>query len=143
MMDWSTIIMTLITALVPSGGILAIATIAEKKSGMMLDNANKLAEGYKALANEYQERESKTQEMLEKKEEELLSQIKMNSSLRHQLDDAHTESAVAKLVYCRKFATCVEKDPPFAKEAEEILNRMEHPGMIKGVNIEQQEDGIE
>ena len=72
MMDWSTIIMTLITALVPSGGILAIATIAEKKSGMMLDNANKLAEGYKALANEYQERESKTQEMLERKEEELL-----------------------------------------------------------------------
>ena len=51
-MDWSTIIMTLITALGPGGGILAIATIAEKKSGLMLDNANKLAEGYKALANE-------------------------------------------------------------------------------------------
>lgn len=143
MIDWGAIIITLITALVPSGGILAIATIAEKKSGMMLDNANKLAEGYKALANEYQERESNTQEMLDKKEEELLSQIKLNSSLRHQLDDAHTESAVAKMVYCRKFATCLEKDPPFAKEAEEILNRMEHPGMIKGVNIEQHGDEVE
>lgn len=119
-MDWTQIITTLLTLLIPTGGLVAIFTMAEKKSAMMLDNAKALADSYKALAEEYQEREAKTQQMLEAKEEALMTQIKMNSSLRHSLDDAHTETAVAKLMYCKK-AKCVDRDPPFGSNAEGVV----------------------
>lgn len=38
-MDWTQIITTLLTLLIPTGGLVAIFTMAEKKSAMMLDNA--------------------------------------------------------------------------------------------------------
>ena len=130
-MDWTAIITTLITALIPTGGLVAIVTLTERKSAMMLENAKQLAESYKALAesykalaDEYQEREAKTQVLLQTKEDELLKQIRMNSGLRHSLDDAHTECAVAKLMYCRN-SKCIQRDPPFGKDANLVVKEME------------------
>lgn len=119
-MDWTQIITTLLTLLIPTGGLVAIFTMAEKKSSMMLENAKGLADSYKALAEEYQEREARTQQLLVEKEEALMLQIKMNSSLRHALDDAHTETAVARLMYCKK-AKCVDRDPPFGDNADNVI----------------------
>lgn len=123
-MDWTTIITTLLTLLIPTGGLVAIFTMAEKKSALMLENAKQLAESYKQLADEYQARERETQELLRQKETELLAQIKMNSGLRHSLDDAHTECAVAKLMYCRN-SKCPQRDPPFGKDADLVVQEME------------------
>ncbi len=123
-MNWTTIITTLLTLLIPTGGLVAIFTMAEKKSSMMLENAKALAESYKQLAEEYQAREKETQELLRAKEAELLGQIKMNSGLRHSLDDAHTECAVAKLMYCKN-SKCIERDPPFGKDANLVVKEME------------------
>lgn len=122
-MDWSSIITALIAALVPTGGLLAIVTMTEKKSALMLQNAKDLADSYKALADEYQEREAKTQELLTAKETELMNQIRMNSSLRHSLDDAHTETAVAKIMYCKN-SKCVDRDPPFGCNADIIVKAL-------------------
>lgn len=123
-MDWTTIITTLLTLLIPTGGLVAIFTMAEKKSALMLENAKQLAESYKQLADEYQTRERETQDLLRQKETELLAQIKMNSGLRHSLDDAHTECAVAKLMYCRN-SKCPQRDPPFGKDADRVVQEME------------------
>jgi hypothetical protein len=123
-MDWTQIITTALTLLVPTGGLVAIFTMAEKKSALMLENAKALADSYKQLAEEYQAREKETQELLRTKEQELLAQIKMNSGLRHGLDDAHTECAVAKLMYCRN-SKCVDRDPPFGKDANLVVQEME------------------
>ncbi len=123
-MNWTTIITTLLTLLIPTGGLVAIFTMAEKKSSMMLENAKALAESYKQLAEEYQAREKESQELLRAKEMELLGQIKMNSGLRHSLDDAHTECAVAKLMYCKN-SKCIERDPPFGKDANLVVKEME------------------
>ena len=123
-MDWTQIITTALTLLVPTGGLVAIFTMAEKKSALMLENAKALADSYKQLAEEYQTREKETQELLRTKEQELLAQIKMNSGLRHGLDDAHTECAVAKLMYCRN-SKCVDRDPPFGKDANLVVQEME------------------
>ena len=129
-MDWTQIISVLIGTGGIAGVLIAIVTLVERKSALMLENAQKLAESYQKLANEYeklaneyQERESKTQELLREKEAELLNQIKMNSSLRHNLDDAHTECAVAKLMYCKK-AKCIDRDPPFGSDAGKVLADM-------------------
>lgn len=123
-MDWTTIITALIAALIPTGGLLAIVTMTEKKSALMLENAKQLADSYKQLADEYQQREKETQQLLKEKEEELLKQIRMNSGLRHSLDDAHTECAVAKLMYCRN-SKCPQRDPPFGKDADLVVQEME------------------
>ena len=123
-MNWTTILTTLLTLLIPTGGLVAIFTMSEKKSGLMLENAKALAESYKQLAEEYQAREKETQELLRAKEMELLGQIKMNSGLRHSLDDAHTECAVAKLMYCKN-SKCIERDPPFGKDANLVVQEME------------------
>ena len=123
-MDWTTIITALIAALIPTGGLLAIVTMTEKKSALMLENAKQLADSYKQLADEYQQREKETQQLLKEKEEELLKQIRMNSGLRHSLDDAHTECAVAKLMYCRN-SKCPQRDPPFGKDADRVVQEME------------------
>ena len=123
-MDWTAIVTALIAALVPTGGILAIVTMTEKKSGLMLENAKQLAESYKDLAEEYKNREASTQQLLKDKEDELLKQIRMNSGLRHSLDDAHTECAVAKLMYCRN-SKCPQRDPPFGKDANLVVQEME------------------
>ena len=123
-MDWTTIITALIAALIPTGGLLAIVTMTEKKSALMLENAKQLADSYKQLADEYQQREKETQQLLKEKEEELLKQIRMNSGLRHSLDDAHTECAVEKLMYCRN-SKCPQRDPPFGKDADLVVQEME------------------
>ena len=123
-MDWSQII----SSLIETGGLAAlfivIITATEKKSAAMLENAKQLAASYKDLADEYQSREAETQKLLQKKEQELLAQIKMNSGLRHSLDDAHTECAVAKLMYCRN-SKCIQRDPPFGKDANLVVKEME------------------
>lgn len=119
MIDWTQVIV----AFIGIGGLTAVVTLVERKSAAMLDNAKKLAESYKELAEEYQQREERTQHMLEQKELALMTQIKMNSSLRHDLDDAHTETAVAKLMYCKN-SKCVNRDPPFGCKAEEITKNL-------------------
>ena len=119
-MDWTQVL----TALIGTGGIatvlIVLVTLTEKKGAAMLENAKALAESYKQLADEYQQREAKTQVMLEAKEGELLNQIKMNSSLRHALDDAHTELAVTKLLRCNK-TMCAERIPPFGSDADGVI----------------------
>lgn len=122
-MDWTSIITALIAALIPTGGLLAIVTMTEKKSGLMLQNAKDLADSYKALAEEYQAREAKTQQMLVEKEEALMLQVKMNSSLRHALDDSHTETAVAKIMFCKN-TKCIDRDPPFGCNADLIVEKL-------------------
>lgn len=122
-MDWTMIITTLITALIPTGGLVAIITMRERKAAMQIDNQKSIAESYKQLADEYRDREAKTQELLMNKETELMSQIKLNSSLRRNLDDAHTETAVCKLMYCRN-SKCTQRDPPYGSGANIIVRQL-------------------
>lgn len=122
-MDWTTIISALLAALIPTGGLLAIVTIRERKTALQIDNQKSIADSYKQLADEYRERESKTQERMAAKEAELLEQIRLNSSLRHKLDDAHTETAVCRIMYCRN-SKCIQRDPPFGAGAESVVDKL-------------------
>lgn len=119
-MDWTQIT----TTLIETGGLatilIVLVTLTEKKGAAMLENAKALAQSYKELADEYQKREAATNSLLADKERELLNQIKMNSSLRHSLDDAHTECAVSRLMYCKK-AKCIDRDPPFGSNADIVV----------------------
>lgn len=138
-MDWTNIVIAIIGA----GGLTSIFLIVEKKSAAVLENAQKLIDMYKRLAEEYQEREARTQALLVEKEEALMTQVKMNSSLRHALDDAHTETAVARLMYCKK-AKCVDRDPPFGNNADNVVEQIKNSTRSEyQTNTKKQRDGKE
>ena len=118
-MDWTSIIV----AIVGVGGFTSVFLIVEKKSAAVLENAQKLIDMYKGLAEEYKQGEERAREQCAAKEEELMTQIKMNSSLRHSLDDSHTREAVCKLMYCRR-TKCVDRDPPFGSHAGDVMDEM-------------------
>lgn len=119
-MDWTAII----TSTIETGGLAAIlivlVTLTEKKGAAMLENAKALANSYKELADEYKQREAQTQAMLRDKEQALLDSNKMNSSLRHSLDDAHTQCAVANLLRCNK-TKCTDREPPLGATADNVV----------------------
>ena len=123
-MDWSAII----TSTIETGGLAAIlivlVTLTEKKGAAMYDNAKALANAYKELADEYKVREAQTQTLtqaqLSDKEQALLDSNKMNSSLRHSLDDAHTQCAVANLLRCNK-TKCTDREPPLGATADNVV----------------------
>lgn len=113
-MDWTQIITTLITILVPTGGFLGVFTIREKKTALMLENASKLNDGWTALANERQETIKDKEKKIEEKDAKIDELYRISSSLRHMLDDANTARAVAEVLLCDK-TSCVDRNPPFGR----------------------------
>lgn len=131
-MDWTAIICAFIAA----GGLTAICMLVEKKSGASIDNALKLcqesmartevlADKYLQLANEYQEQAERANQRADAKEVELMNQIKINSSLHHKMDDAHTRCAVLELTHCELALTCPNKRPPLTNTAKRYLEQTE------------------
>lgn len=120
-MDWATILVALIGALIPSGGFLALFTMSEKKAALQQENNKGLLADYMALAEERKSEVANMRELLAKKEDELMAQIKMNSSLRHSLDDVHTELAVANLMRCT-ITKCPNREPPFGGNPDAIVS---------------------
>lgn len=118
-MDWTQIITTLITILVPTGGFLGIFTIREKKTALMLENAAKLNDGWMALANERQETIKEKERKIEVKDEKIDELYRIGSSLRHKLDDANTARAVAEVLIC-DITSCTKRNPPFGSHYHQI-----------------------
>ena len=110
-MDWTAIITTLIAALIPTGGFLGLFTIREKKTELMLANASKLNDGWTQLANERQEMIKEKDKKLDEKDVKIDELYRINSSLRHKLDDSNTRAAVAELMICDKVG-CGDRNPP-------------------------------
>ena len=111
-MDWTAIITTLIATLIPTGGFLGLFTIRERKTELMLNNASTLNDGWTMLANERQEMVKERDAKIAEKDIKIDELYRMNSSLRHRLDDAHTRAAVAEVMRC-DISSCPERRPPF------------------------------
>lgn len=137
-MDWTQIIISFIT----SGAFLGIFLIAEKKTASILDSvdkrsqsavesAEKLCARYSSLADEYQQQWTLTRQQLSDRETEMMNQIKMNSSLRHELDDAHTLQAVSEMRRCDALK-CVNREPPFGMNADIITKSLREKKASRG-----------
>lgn len=123
-MDWTQILVAFITA----GGFTAAFTISEKKTGMFLDNVKALVEEWKKIIAERdtEVRELKTDN--EKKDNIIESLHKQNSEQSRELDNAHSETAIAKLMICDKFG-CMKRRPPFGKSLDYDLHSPVVPNM--------------
>lgn len=139
-MDWTQIITTLITILVPTGGFLGIFTIREKKTALMLENASKLNDGWTNLASERQATIKEKEAKIEVKDAKIDELYRINSSLRHKLDDANTARAVAEVLLCDK-ASCIDRNPPFGSHLH--LECRGCKDRDKGCNEFEEEEAIE
>jgi hypothetical protein len=128
-MDWTQVLITAITVLVPTGGFLGLFTIREKKTELMLSNASKLIDGWMHLANERQDSLKEKEQTIAEKDNKIDELHRISSKLRHRLDDAHTEAAVARVMKC-DIASCTKRQPPFGSQfhmqAEELVESTEN-----------------
>ena len=131
-MDWSSIVQ-LITTFLFGGGILTFVTLKDKKTEAILNNMQKVIDEqremmkhkkdmYEAILDQKNEeiadlRKSveRAEEKTEKKDDKIEEQFRINSSLRHKLDEANTARAVAEVLLCDK-AYCIERNPPFGSQ---------------------------
>ena len=113
-MDWTQIITTVLTLLIPTGGIMAIFTAREKKTEMALNNMNKINEQWAAFSSKEEERRKELKADIDKKDDKIDELHRELSRLRNELDNERTERAKADLMKCIRIK-CVDRHPPFGE----------------------------
>lgn len=127
-MDWTGIIQLIITCLF-GGGMVTLVTIKDKKTEAILANMQKVIDEQRGMMThkkdmyesilaqkdeenaELRKRIDSYETKLERKDEKIDEQYRINSSLRHKLDDANTRTAVAELLMC-DIVACGKRNPP-------------------------------
>lgn len=116
-MEWTTIITSLIAAVLGGGGIGAIFYRKENKRAKQAEIELSLADGWRKLAEAKQARIDKLEDTIASKDskiEELYVEI---GQLRNDKDHLSTSVAVLRVYKCIKVG-CAERMPPFGSEAE-------------------------
>jgi len=111
-MDWTAVITAIVTALIPTGGFVALFTIREKKTEMALNNANKINEQWALFAQNEEKRRAELKEDLDKKDKKIDELRRLITTKDKELDEAHTDIALAKIMICDKLG-CMKRRPPF------------------------------
>ena len=111
-MDWTNIIITTISVLIGSGGLVTIVTLREKKTAAFLENASKLISQWQAIATERQERAKELKTDLNDKDKKIDDLYTEMSHLRTELDHSRTAEALAEVLRCEKTG-CTDRIPPF------------------------------
>lgn len=113
-MDWGTIIISVIGAVVGGGGLAGVfvplLNRKEKKRSLQLENMSKINDEWKRLADE---RGAK----IDKLNDKIDSLYGDMSEYRRQLDDANTRAAVAEIMKCVRTG-CTDREPPFGQGAD-------------------------
>lgn len=104
-MDWSNIIIAIISAVLSGGGVATLLMLKENKQSKRVDNDLKFSEGL-------QERIKHLEEQLEKKDEKIETLYSEKDELRNDNDRLSTENAVLRVYKCVKVG-CIEREPPF------------------------------
>lgn len=113
-MDWTQIITTILSLLIPTGGIVAIFTAREKKTEMALNNMNKINEQWAAFSSKEEERRKELKEDIDSKDTKIDELYREISRLRNELDDERTERAKTEMAKCLRIK-CTERFPPFGE----------------------------
>lgn len=120
-MDWTTIIVTVLTVLISNGGLVTLVTLKEKKTAAFLDNVTKLIDQWQEIAEERKQRVKELKDDLESKEKKIEEVIRDRSGVRDDLDHTRTSEAVAKILRCDN-TSCLDRKPPFGSNDKLISN---------------------
>ena len=118
-MDWTTIIITILTLLISNGGLVTLVTLREKKNAAFLDNISKLIDQWQEVANDRKSRADELKTDLDKKDNKIDSLYIEIAKLRSELDHTRTSEAVARMLKCENTA-CLDRKPPFGSDGIRI-----------------------
>lgn len=113
-MDWTSIIMTLIT----SGAFTAIYFLGDRKTAQVLDNVSKTIDQWRGLTDEYRREAEGLREQLAAKDLKIDQLYKSTATLRDRGDKLSSRVAYLSVVRCRKVG-CVQREPPFGSARTE------------------------
>ena len=111
-MDWTSILITILTLLISNGGLVTLVTLREKKNAAFLDNISKLIDQWQEVANDRKLRADELKSDLDRKDAKIDSLYAEIAKLRGELDHTRTSEAVARMLKCENTA-CLDRKPPF------------------------------
>lgn len=142
-MDWTEII-KIIVEFVVGGGLVAIVTIRDKKTEAILGNMQTVINGQREMMDqqksvyddiimkkdkeheeckaEWKSKEQKYEASLARKDDKIERDHKIQSSLRHCLDESNTSAAVNEILRCVKVG-CEDRDPPLIGHLEKYCKK--------------------
>lgn len=117
-LDWTTIIVTLISSAIGAGAITSLVTLKEKKREKQLENKEKEEEiesknsdRWEKLADQLSDQIESLNERIDKKDARITELEDTNAELRHRLDEANTAAVKAALLRCNRLS-CERRSPP-------------------------------
>lgn len=107
-MDWTSIIMTLIT----SGAFTAIYLLGDKKTSAVLDNVGKSIDQWKLIVEEYKREKEAMQSDIDRKDKKIDSLYNQIGILKDDKDKLSSKVAYLTVVKCTEIG-CIKRYPPF------------------------------
>lgn len=118
-MDWTNIIMTLIS----SGAFTAIYLLGDRKTSAVLDNVSKSIDQWKLIVEEYKREKEAMQADIDRKDKKIDSLYNQIGLLKDDKDKLSSKVAYLSVVKCTEVG-CLKRQPPFGanqKSNEKLL----------------------
>lgn len=112
-MDWSTIITSLVAALIPSGFIGTLIFYRENKRSRQLDNESKVIAEWQGIAGMYKNRCEELKATVDAKNDKIEELYKNEAVMRERLDKLSSKNAVLEIFKCKEIS-CGDRKPPLS-----------------------------
>lgn len=112
-MDWTTIVTSLVAALIPSGFVGTLIFYKENKRGRQLENESKVIEEWQGIANMYKNRCEELKQTLDSKNAKIEEMYKEEAGMREKLDKRSSRNAVLEIFKCKEIS-CGTRKPPLS-----------------------------
>lgn len=122
-MNWTDIIIPLISAIIPTGGVTAIFMVKGRKKELEISNLAKVIDELRELVNRYKEEVRELKAVAERKEGYIEELHRQTSALHEKLDKANSRAAVFKILKCAK-VDCGLRIPPFGSGAVDAIKQI-------------------
>ena len=113
-MDWTSIIMTLIT----SGAFTAIYLLGERKTSAVLDNVGKSIDQWKLIVEEYKREKEAMQADIDRKDKKIDSLYTQIGILKDDKDKLSSKVAYLSVVKCSEVG-CINRQPTFGSNQKQ------------------------
>lgn len=112
-MDWTTIVTSLVAALIPSGLVGTLIFFKENKRSRQLDNESKVIEEWKGITEVYKTRCAELKATVDSKNAKIEELYREGATMRERLDKLSSKNAVLEIFKCKEIS-CGNRKPPLS-----------------------------
>lgn len=112
-MDWTTIITTAITVLIPSSILGSVVFYRENKRGKQLENEAKVIVEWQGIADMYKSRCEELKATVDAKDDKIEELYRNETAMRERLDKLSSRNAVLEIFKCKEIS-CGNRKPPLS-----------------------------